>query len=55
MKNTRKSKRVAGAAKGDDQLAAYAQAQPPAFQTICDLLRELIDTVLPKATSFVAC
>ncbi|MDZ7274155.1 MAG: DUF1801 domain-containing protein [candidate division KSB1 bacterium] len=38
---------------GDDQIATYSQAQPLALRTICDLLRELIDTALPKATSKV--
>ena len=36
---------------GHDQLAAYSQAQPLAFRTLCDVLLELITTVLPKATS----
>jgi hypothetical protein len=53
MKKSKKSKSVAGAHSGDDQIAAYAQAQPLAFRTICDLLRKLIDTALPKATSKV--
>jgi hypothetical protein len=34
-----------------DQIAAYSGAQPPAFRTICDVLRELIDTALPGASS----
>jgi hypothetical protein len=53
MKNSRKSKRTQGAPSGDDQVAAYSQAQPLAFRTICELLRELIDRALPKATSKV--
>ena len=48
-----KTKSVEGAPNGDDQVAAYSQAQPLAFRTICDVLRELIDTALPKATSKV--
>jgi hypothetical protein len=38
---------------GDDPVAAYAQARPPAFRTICDALRELITTALPRATARV--
>ena len=53
MKKSRKSKSVAGTPIVDDQIAAYSRAQPLALQTICDLLRELIDTALPKATSKV--
>ena len=53
MKKSGKSKSVAGGTGGDEQIAAYSQAQPLAFRTICDLLRELIDTALPKATSKV--
>ena len=37
--------------EGHDQIAAYSQAQPLAFRTLCDVLRELITTVLPKAMS----
>src|SRR5262245_13230373 len=38
---------------GDDQIAAYAHVQPPSLRPKCDLLRELIDTALPGATSRV--
>ena len=38
---------------GDNQITAYSKAQTLAFRPICDLLRELIDTALPKATSRV--
>src|SRR5215813_12387941 len=38
---------------GDNQITAYSKAQTLAFRTICDLLRELIDAALPKATSKV--
>jgi len=34
-----------------EAIAAYAQAQPLALRTICDRLRELIDSALPRATS----
>jgi hypothetical protein len=34
-----------------DQIAAYSGARPPAFRTICDVLRELIDTALTGASS----
>lgn len=53
MKKSVKSKRAEGAPGGDDQIVAYSQAQPLAFRTICDLLRKLIDTTLPKAASKV--
>jgi hypothetical protein len=53
MIKSAKSKNAERAPKGGDPIAAYAQAQGPAFRTICDLLRGLIDTELPKATSRV--
>jgi hypothetical protein len=53
MKKSLKSKSVEGAPSGDDQIAAYSQAQPLAFQAICDHLRKLIDTALPRAASRV--
>ena len=37
----------------DDEIAAYSLAQPFAFRTICDVLRELITGDLPKANSEV--
>src|SRR5215475_160758 len=36
-----------------NQITAYSKAQTFAFRTICDLLRELIDTALSRATSKV--
>src|SRR5262245_34534659 len=53
MKKSCKSTNAASGPNADDQIAAYSQAQPLAFRTICDLLREMIDTALPKATSKV--
>lgn len=41
------------AAEGDDPIAAYSQAQSVEFRAICDLLRQLIDSALPEATSKV--
>ncbi len=38
---------------GDDRIVAYSRSRPPAFRTICDLLRGLIDKALPRATSKV--
>src|SRR6516164_2637595 len=35
----------------DEAIARYAQAQPPALQTTCNELRDLIDSALPNATS----
>lgn len=53
MKKPGKSKNAEGVANGDDQIATYAHAQLPAFRAMCDLLRGLIDTALPRATSKV--
>src|SRR5262245_5069172 len=53
MKKSGKSKSDEGASNGADQIAAYSQAQPLELGAICDLLRELIVTALPKATSKV--
>ena len=38
---------------GDNQIAAYSQAQSLAFRTICDVLWDLITAALPKAKSKV--
>ena len=38
---------------GDDQIVASSKAQLLPLRTICDVLRELIDTALSKATSKV--
>jgi hypothetical protein len=54
MKNTsRSSKDQESSRAGGDPIARYAQAQSPAFRTICDRLRELIEAALPNATSKV--
>jgi hypothetical protein len=53
MRKPANAQSVQRAPSGDDQIAAYAQAQPPAYRTICDRLRALIDAALPKATSKV--
>jgi hypothetical protein len=53
MKKSPGSKSVEGAAQSDDPITAYSQAQPPACRTICDLLRELIDSALRDSTSKV--
>src|SRR5262245_31766934 len=39
--------------ESDAAIAAYAAAQPPAFRAICESLRKLITTAIPKATSKV--
>jgi hypothetical protein len=49
QKKTSESKLV----ESDGPIAAYSQAKPRAFRSICDELRELIDKALPKATSKV--
>jgi hypothetical protein len=46
-----KAKTVKRNLSGNDEIAAYSQAQPVAFGAMCDLLRELIDKALPKSTS----
>ena len=38
---------------GDSQIAAYSEAQSPPFRVMCDVLRELIDKAIPKATAKV--
>ena len=53
MKKPAKLKTAERDAHGHDQIAAYTQAQPLAFRALCDVLRELITNVLPKATSKV--
>jgi len=53
MKKSGKSKSFEGASNGADQIAEYSQAQRLEWVAICDLLRELIDTALPRATSKV--
>jgi hypothetical protein len=53
MKKAGEAKTVKRDPSGANQIAAYSQARPPAFRTICDLLRELIDAAIPKATSKV--
>jgi hypothetical protein len=53
MKESGESKSVQGDSEGEDQIEAYAQAQSLEFRAICDRLRGLIDTALPKATSKV--
>ena len=53
MKKAVEAKIIDHDPNGANQIAAYSKAQTLAFRTICDLLRELIDTALPKATSKV--
>jgi hypothetical protein len=52
-KKSRESRAVEASPNGDDQIAAYSEAQPLPFRAICDALRKLIDTAIPKATSKV--
>src|SRR5262245_36327451 len=51
MKMSRNSKNVEADPNRDGQITAYSQAQPPAFRTVCNLLRQVIEEALPKATS----
>jgi hypothetical protein len=53
MKKASEAKPVERSSGCDDPFAAYSLAQPLALRPICDLLRELIDAALPKATSKV--
>jgi hypothetical protein len=53
MSRSRESKSAGSNAQGHDLIAAYSQAQPFEIGTICDRLRKLIDTALPKAVSKV--
>ena len=49
-KESRESRAVEGSPNRDDQIAAYSETQSFPLRAICDALRELIDTALPKAT-----
>jgi hypothetical protein len=53
MKKASPAKAAKSKARPADPIAAYSQAQPPAFRKICDLLRELIDSDLSGSTSKV--
>jgi hypothetical protein len=53
MKKAAEAKTIARERSAENQIDAYSHAQPSAFRTICDLVRELIDDALPKATSKV--
>ena len=53
MKKSGMLKNAEGAPNDADQIAAYSEAQSPPFRAICDALRELIATALPKATAKV--
>jgi hypothetical protein len=53
MKKAAEAKSADRDPSGDDQIAAYSQAQGVELRSICDLLRGLIDAALPKATSKV--
>ena len=53
MKKAGNAKTVEREPGGDNQIATYSKAQPPTLRPMCDLLRQLIETALPKATSKV--
>jgi hypothetical protein len=53
MKKSSKTKKTAGGDKGADPIAKYSKAQPQALKAICEHLRGLIDSALPKASSKV--
>ena len=50
-KSTTNSKNAKRASANRDPIAEYSKDQSVAFRTICDRLRELIDTNIPNATS----
>jgi len=51
MKKTSKAKTVKRGPSGNGQIAAYSKAQTIALRPMCDLLRRMVDTAIPKATS----
>lgn len=53
MKKVGESKTAERGPSGDDQIAAYSQAQRPPLRAMCDLLHGLIVAALPKATAKV--
>lgn len=53
MKKPRGSRPGKRGASPEDQIAAYAAAQPLPFRRLCQALRKLIDTALPRATAKV--
>ena len=53
MKKPRESKTLESDASGHNSIAAYSEAQPLEIRKICNRLRELIDSALPKAMSKV--
>jgi len=53
MKRSREKKAIEERPAGGEEIAAYSAAQPPPFRATCDALRELIDKVIPNATSKV--
>ena len=53
MKKSPESKCVESGGQSTDPIAAYSRDRALALRTICDALRELITTALPKATSKV--
>jgi hypothetical protein len=51
MKKSGESKPMFDDTSKEDQVAAYSQIQAPVLQTVCEALRELIASALPKASS----
>ena len=50
MKTPGDSQDIPKDAPGQDPIAAYLMAQSPEIRSICDVLQELIESVLPKAS-----
>jgi hypothetical protein len=53
MKKSRELKNDERYGQSGDPIAAYSEGQTPAFRLVCDVLRGLIDSALPSATSKV--
>ena len=53
MKKPSESRTGSGGPDAVDPIAVYSKALSPALQAICETLRRLIDTAIPKATSKV--
>lgn len=53
MKKVGEAKTEARDRSGHDETATYSEAQPLPLKAICAVIRELIGTALPKATSKV--
>jgi hypothetical protein len=53
MKKSSRLKTGSDGTHAEAQIAAYSEAQSPPSRAICNVLRKLIDTTIPRATSKV--